>query len=398
MQFNEFPSRLGDWVNVSTIGKKVQAYLPPPLPPKLPIDLGKLTFKIERASHAIGRLDGFIDILPSAPVFLHTYVRQEAVLSSQIEGIQSSLSDLFLFEAGRIPEVPLEDVQEVSNYVKALTHGLSRMKNGFPLSQRLMREMHAILLSTGRGSKKHPGEYRRSQNWIGGPHPEDAQYVPPPPGYILDLMSNLERFIHHDHSDIPALVQAGLVHVQFECIHPFLDGNGRLGRLLITLLLFERGILRESILYVSLFFKAYRSRYYELLQQIHTHGDWEAWLEFFLDGVFETSERAVRTANRLQNLFDKDRNQIKQLGRPALSALRVHRTFQERPFLTASFAAKHSGISPPTARKAIQHLIDINILKEITGKIRGRVFVYEESMNILIKGGVPGLNDAVDVR
>lgn len=380
---------------MSTVGDKVQAYLPPMLPFEPPIDLGKLTFKIERASHAIGRLDGLIDILPSAPVFLHTYIRQEAVLSSQIEGAQSSLSDLFLFETGRTPKEYSDDVKEVSNYVKALTHGLLRMKKGFPLSQRLMREMHAILLYTGRGSKKHPGEYRRSQNWIGGPHPEDAQYVPSPSTHILDLMSNLEYFIHHDHSEIPVLVQAGLIHVQFECIHPFLDGNGRLGRLLITLLLCERGILREPILYLSLFFKTHRLRYYELLQQIHTHGDWEAWLEFFLDGVFDASERAVRTAYRLLNLFDEDRNLIKKLGRPALSAHRVHREFQERPFLTAPIAARHAGISPPTARKAIQHLIDLNILREISESTRNRIFVYEESMNILIKGGAPGPNDAV---
>ncbi len=386
MRYRQFPSRIGNWVEESTIGN-VKAYLPPSLPPSPPIDLGKLTLKLERASHAIGQLDGMTDILPDTPFYLQIFSRREAVLSSQIEGTQSSLSDLFLFEAEGTPNVPADDIREVSNYVKALFHGLSRIKNGFPLCQRLMREMHEILLSSGRGSTKQPGEFRRSQNWIGGSNPENAQYIPPPPMYIPDLMSRLEKFINLNHSDIPILVKAGLVHVQFECIHPFLDGNGRLGRLLISLILCESNVLREPILYLSSFFMTHRSKYYELLQQIHTHADWESWLEFFLDGVYETSRRATTTANKVLKLFEKDRSRIKELGRPASSALRVHGAFQERPIHTVSSVATHAGISTPTVSKSIQHLINLRILKETTGKHRYRLFMYDKYMDILLGEG-----------
>ncbi len=384
MQLNKFPDYIGQKVEISTVGKKVQAYIPPPFPLKPPIDLRKLTSKLEKATYAIGQLDGMTKILPSTPIFLHTYVRQEAVLSSQIEGTQSSLSDLLLFEVESIPKVPLDDVQEVSNYVEALEHGLLRMKNGFPLSQRLMREMHGILLSTGRGSRKDPGEYRRHQNWIGGRDPKNAQHIPPPTAYILDLMSNLELFIHNDHLDIPILIQAGLIHAQFEIIHPFLDGNGRLGRLLITLLLCERGLLKEPLLYLSLFFKTHRSEYYDLLQRVHTHGDWQSWLAFFLDGVYKTAEGATTTAARLIELFDKDQSQVRNLGSSS-SILLVHQEFQERPVLTVSLTADRVGISPPTARKAIRRLQDVGIVREVTGKPRNQVFVYEEYLKILME-------------
>ncbi|MCY3595284.1 MAG: Fic family protein [Rhodothermaceae bacterium] len=386
MQVKKSPHHIGKMVEVSTVGKKVKAYLPPLLPLKPPIDLGEMASKLERATHAVGQLDGMTRILPSTQMFLHTYIRQESVLSSQIEGTESSLSDLLLFEAESTPKVALDDVQEVSNYVNALTYGLLRLKSGFPLSQRLMREMHGILLSTGHGRRKDPGEYRRSQNWIGGLDPENAKYVPPPATYILDLMSNLERFIHDDHSDIPVLIQAGILHVQFEIIHPFLDGNGRLGRLLITLLLCERRLLKEPLLYLSFFFNAHRAKYYALLQRVHTHGDWQSWLEFFLDGVFKTAERATRTAEKLLALFDKDQNQIKTVGKSPPSMPRVHRAFQERPFLTVPFTAKSVGISPPTARKSIRRLEDIGIVREVTGKSRNQVFVYEEYMKILTEG------------
>jgi len=379
-------SRIGRKVVISTTGERAEAYVPPPLPPAPPVRLDELAGRIERANLAIGRLDGVASILPDAPIFLYTYIRKEAVLSSQIEGTQSSLSDLLLYEVDGSPGVPVDDVTEVSNYVAAMAHGLQRIAGGFPLSQRLIREIHAVLLSKGRGSNMAPGEYRRSQNWIGGSRPGNAVFVPPPPGNVADLMSDLERFIHADDPQLPTLIRAGLVHVQFETIHPFLDGNGRLGRLLITLVLCISGVLKQPLLYLSLYFKTHRSRYYELLQRVRTHGDWEAWLEFFLDGVTTTSTQATDTARKILGLFESDREKIKQLGRPASSALRVHRFLQERPIATASLAAATVGLAPPTVRRAIQHLVDLGIVREITGKKRYQAFIYDAYWMILSKG------------
>lgn len=325
---------MGRKVVISTIGEPAKAFIPPPLPPKPPVNLTEMSAKIGQANLAVGRLDGVATILPDMPIFLYMYLRKEAVLSSQIEGTQSSLSDLLLYEVNGVPGVPLDDVQEVSSYVAAMNHGLQRIEHGFPISQRLMREIHGILLSKSRGSTTLPGEFRRSQNWIGGDRPGNAIFVPPPPDHLLDLMSDLERFIHANGSQLPILIKAGLVHVQFETIHPFLDGNGRLGRLLITLLLCNSGMLGQPLLYISLYFKTHRSRYYALLQRVRTHGDWEAWLEFFLDGVIETSTQATTAARDILVLFAADHEKINQLGRPAASALRVHRFLQERPIIT----------------------------------------------------------------
>ena len=242
-------------------GERVRALVPPPLPPQPPVDLARLAPALDAANRAIGRLDGVTSVLPGTPLFLYMYVRKEALLSSQIEGTQSSLSDLLLFETEAAPGVPLDDVVEVSNYVAAMSHGLERIRDGFPLATRLMREIHARLLAGGRGATKQPGEFRHTQNWLGGTRPGNAAFVPPPPDQVADLMSDLEHFIHRDTPDLPPLVKAGLVHVQFETIHPFLDGNGRLGRLLITLLLCTSGVLREPLLYLSLFLKTHRSLY-----------------------------------------------------------------------------------------------------------------------------------------
>ena len=278
-------TRLGQRVAISTAGERAEAYVPQALPPIPPVQLERLYGRLEAANRAIGRLDGVASILPDTPLFLYMYVRKEALLSSQIEGTQSSLSELLLYESEDVPGVPLDDVQEVSNYIGAMNHGLNRIRDGFPLSLRLIREIHEALLSKGRGSTKQPGEFRRSQNWIGGTRPGNALFVPPPPERVMDLMAGLEEFIHTDTPEIPFLVKAGLVHVQFETIHPFLDGNGRLGRLLITFLLCTHGILKEPILYLSLYFKSHRQQYYDLLQRVRDQGDWETWLEFFLDGI-----------------------------------------------------------------------------------------------------------------
>lgn len=389
MAAEQVPSRLGQKVTISTAGEKAEAFVPPRLPPIPAVRMDGLYRRLESANRALGRLDGVTSILPDTPLFLYMYVRKEAVLSSQIEGTQSSLSDLLLFESEEAPGVPLDDVQEVSNYVAAMNHGLTRIREGFPISLRLVREIHDILLSKGRGNTKQPGEFRRSQNWIGGTRPGNALFVPPPPEQVLDLMSDLEACIHADTPEIPTLIKAGLVHVQFETIHPFLDGNGRLGRLLITFLLCTQGIVREPILYLSLYFKTHRQQYYDLLQQVREHGDWEVWLEFFLEGITETSLQAAEAAREILGLFEADRHRIESLGRPAASALRVHQLLQQTPLVGIPDASQKLGISAPTITKSIQHLEDLGIVGEVTGKQRGRMYVYTDYLSILSRGTEP---------
>ena len=330
------------------------AFVLPPLPPNPPVRMGRLYQLLERASQAIGRLDGITSILPNATFFLYMYVYKEALLSSQIEGTQSSLSDLLMFESDMVSAAQFDDIREVSNYVAAMHHGMTRLEKDLPLCSRLIREIHAILLKSGHGESKLPGEFRRSQNWIGGTRPGNALFVPPPPVLVPDLMSDLERFIHTDDPAIPKLIKAGLVHVQFETIHPFLDGNGRVGRLLITLLLCAQGILKEPVLYLSLYFKTHRSRYYDLLQQVRETGDWETWLAFFLEGVAETSTQAAGAARQILELFEADRKRIEGLGRPAASALLVHQLLQEYPITRIGRAAQRLPISRPTVAKSLR--------------------------------------------
>jgi Fic family protein len=316
------------------VGERVQAFVPSPLPPEPPLVWSpELRERFDQSLLALGRLDSVSILLPDTSLFLYMYIRKEAVLSSQIEGTQSSLSDLLLFELEQEPGVPLDDVQEVSNYVAALHHGLNRLAESFPLSLRLIRDIHQILLSTGRGSERDPGQFRRSQNWIGGTRPGNAQFVPPPPEHVVESMGRLELFLHDVPERTPTLVKAALAHVQFETIHPFLDGNGRVGRLLITLLLCSEKVLREPMLYVSLFFKTHRQRYYDLLNQVRLTGDWESWLDFFAQAVTETSNQAVETAQQLVRLSEMDRARINDLGRVAGSTLRVHRALLQRPML-----------------------------------------------------------------
>jgi cell filamentation protein, protein adenylyltransferase len=382
------PQRLtGQYVESSTGGERVRAYVPHPLPPTPPIDVGLLLPAYDRASSAVGRLDGMATILPSTPLFLYMYVRKEALLSSQIEGTQSSLSDLLLFENHEIPQVPLDDVTEVSNYVAAIDHGISRLRLGFPLSLRLLKEMHQILLRSGRGASKQPGEFRSSQNWIGGTKPGNALFVPPPPDKLIACLDPFERFLHDP--VVPPLIRAGLAHVQFETIHPFLDGNGRLGRLLVTLMLCEAGVLRDPILYLSLFLKIRRDDYYRLLQEVRLQGSWESWMEFFLTGVPETAEQATSTAKELMILFDRDRQKIAEFGRAASSMLRVHELLQRRPIITIQAAAKDLKLSIPTVGSAIDSLIEIGIVHEITGKRRNRLFAYPRYLSQLDKGTEP---------
>ncbi|HSB13626.1 MAG TPA: Fic family protein [Bryobacteraceae bacterium] len=381
--------RLGRYVVKMHNSETVRAYVPPPLPPNPPIRMEALQLQLEQANQSLGRLDGLASVLPNLPLFIYAYVRKEAVLSSQIEGTQSSLSDLLLFENDQAPGVPLHDVQEVSNYVAAMNHGLDRLREGFPLSLRLIREIHGILLSKGRGSHKMPGELRRSQNWIGGTRPGNAVFVPPPPELVPDCMSALELFLHEKRPVLPALIKAGLVHVQFETIHPFLDGNGRLGRLLITFLLCAAGVLREPILYLSLYFKQHRPVYYDLLDRVRTHGDWETWLDFFLTGVRDTAEQAAAAARRILALFEDHRRRIETLGRPAASVLRVFEHIQRNPILSIPSAAEKIGMSAPTVAKSLEHMRRLGILREITGRRRHRLFAYDTYLAILSEGTEP---------
>jgi len=385
----ELKQRLGRYVVKTYEKETVRAFVPPPLPPDPPLHLDGLQQLLEQANQAVGRLDGLASILPDLSLFIYTYVRKEAVLSSQIEGTQSSLSDLLMFENDEVPGVPIQDVQEVSNYVAAMNHGLQRLRSGFPLSLRLICEIHDVLLSKGRGGEKQPGEFRRSQNWIGGTRPGNASFVPPPPELVLDCMSNLELFLHEDRPDLPLLIKAGLVHVQFETIHPFLDGNGRLGRLLITFLLCAQNVIREPILYLSLYFKAHRTAYYDLLDRVRVKGDWEVWLEFFLTGVKETADQAASAARRIVALFEEDQRRIEALGRPAASVLRVFQHMQRNPIVSIPATAQKIGISAPTVAKSLEHMRHLSILREITGRERHRLFVYEPYLAILNEGTEP---------
>ncbi|GJM43264.1 MAG: hypothetical protein DHS20C21_01060 [Gemmatimonadota bacterium] len=370
----------------TTSGEEVRAFVPAALPPVPPLDLASLQGPMERAHLALGRLDALSTLLPDPRLFLYAYVRKEAVLSSQIEGTQSSLSDLLLFEMNEAPGVPLDDVLEVSNYVAALEHGLQRLREGLPLSSRLIREIHGRLLARGRGADKAPGEFRRSQNWIGGARPGMARFVPPPPHAVLDCMSDLERFLHSVPADLPTLIRAGLAHVQFETIHPFLDGNGRVGRLLITFLLCHESILREPLLYLSLYFKQHREDYYALLDGVRRDGDWEAWLTFFLEGVAQTAAGAVLTAQRLTTLFQEDQLRIQGEGRAAGSALRVHQILKERPITSLPSVTSHTGLSFPAASSGMQVLEGLGVVRELTGKRRNRLFAYDQYVSILSEG------------
>jgi Fic family protein len=378
--------RLGRYAVKTWGDETVRAFIPPPLPPDPPLQMERLQKLLEQANQALGRLDGLASALPNLSLLIYANVRKEAVLSSQIEGTQSSLSDLMLFENDEAPGVPLHDVQEVSNYAAALSHGMERMRGGFPLSLRLLREMHEILLSKGRGQDKMPGEFRTSQNWIGGTRPGNAAFVPPPPELVMECMGQLELFLHDDVAGMPVLIKAGLAHVQFETIHPFLDGNGRLGRLLITFLLCAEGVMRAPILYLSLYFKRHRAAYYELLDRVRARGDWEAWLDFFLRGVKETSDEAAEAARRIAALFDEHRRRIEGLGRPAASALRVFEMLQRNPILSIPVLAQQSGLSGPTVAKSLEHLGRIGIVREITGRERHRLFVYDRYLEILNEG------------
>jgi Fic family protein len=374
----------GTYVEVATAGERFQAFVPAPLPPDPPIAWSPaLRRRFDDALVALGRLDALTAHLPNASLLLYSFVRKEAVLSSQIEGTQSSLADLLLYEIDEQPGVPVEDAREVSRCVAALEHGLKALRGGLPMSMRLMRGMHEVLMSHPGGRGKTPGEVRRSQVWIGGTRPGNAAFVPPPANALANCLKPFERFLNDEPEPTPPLIKAALAHVQFETIHPFLDGNGRLGRLLIVLQLVADGVLREPMLYPSLYFKTHRTVYYELLNGVRLHGDWERWLDFFAEGVQASASQAVDTANALLALVNKDRDRIAGLGRAASSALAVHQALQRQPITTSAALIKATGLTAATVNKSLAHLESLKVVAELTNRQRGRVFAYRRYVDEL---------------
>lgn len=370
------PSRLG--------GEEWRAFVPHDLPPKPALQLeGELQLLLEKATYALGRLDGLATLLPDPELFLYTYVRKEAVLSSQVEGTQSSLSDLLLFEMEGAPGSPIEDVKEVSRYVAAMDLGIKRLGEGLPISIRLIKGIHETLLRGARGNEKEPGELRRSQNWIGGTRPGNAAFVPPPVDLVLPCLGSLENYLNEPSHTLPILIKAALAHVQFESIHPFLDGNGRIGRLLITLFLCAEKILAKPLLYLSLYFKEHRQEYYRLLQEVRFEGNWEEWIGFFLKGVCESANQAVATAEELLALALSDQMRIQKLGRSANVALRVHHELQRQPVTTITAMSRKTGLSIPPVTKALNNLESLGIVRELTGGLRNRSYSYAAYLKIL---------------
>lgn len=369
-------------------GRVFQAFVPSELPPKpaLSID-GKLQQLMERAVLALGRLDAVTTLLPNEFLFVYSYVRKEAVLSSQIEGTQSSLSDLLLFELDQAPGVPIDDVTEVSNYVKAMERGLELIRAGHEISNDLIREVHAILLNSGRGHTKVPGEFRTGQVWVGSWDPADAELMPPPHTRVINCMDALIRFLRSDTTELTTIARAAIAHLQFETIHPFYDGNGRVGRLLITLILCKAGVLRQPLLYLSLYLKQNRNEYYSLLTYVRNTGDWESWLDFFFRGIEVTASGAVETAQELSRRFQEHTTLIQsRAGRKTGSALRVFEALKTRPITPLRVAMKYSKLSFRAASSAMDLLTEFGIVKEITGKKRNRFFVYADYIEIINRG------------
>jgi Fic family protein len=372
----------GKMQKCSVTSESYEAYVPNPLPPVPAIDLAAVSVLLEKANQAIGGLNGVISATIDPSVINYMYVRKEALLSSQIEGTQSTLDDLLRYESKQTKGVPVDDASEVSSYVSALNYGMEKVNDGFPIALRLIKEIHKRLLQNTRGKTKLPGEFRTSQNWIGGTRPGNARFVPTPPDKLMGVLGQLEVFIN-EHDNIPTLVKAALVHLQFETIHPFLDGNGRVGRLLITLFLCAEGILKSPFLYLSLFFKKNRQLYYDHLNSVRYNGDWEAWINFFLEGVVETANDASKTLIAIQKLFDKDNAKIEALGRPKTSALKVFEVFERKPILTVAELVKATSLTKPTVASALNHLMRIGIIENNSEKKWGQIYTYAGYVNLL---------------
>lgn len=375
----------GHYVPSIAGGVNCQAFVPSTLPPAPPLQIsGKLQARINKAILALGRLDAISTLLPDAQLFLYSYVRKEAVMSSQIEGTQSSLSDLMLFEMEGQPGVPMDDVQEVSCYVQALTLGVQRIREQYPITFRLVTELHQALMTSGRGISRGPGEFRKNQVWLGGHRPDEAIFVPPPATHIDQCWADLEKFINDIPEATDPLIKAALVHVQFETIHPFMDGNGRLVRLIIPLILVEAKVLQEPLLYLSVFFKKHRQTYYDRLQQVRISGDWESWLLFFVDAVAEVAAKAVDTAKQLNELLSNDKQRLSTLGRISGSASQLLDALFKQPIANINKLAELSGLTPATIGKALDAMEQqLDIVHEITNQKRNRVYAYRAYIDIL---------------
>jgi Fic family protein len=382
--------RAGTFVRQQSGPDGYAAFIPAPLPPEPPLEFDEVLQRLhESAVHAVGQLDG-VSRTMDADRLLYMYVRKEAVLSSQIEGTQSTLSDLLEYEDASAAGTPVDDVREVSRYVAALYHGLQRVRTGeLPISLRLVRELHGVLMEDGRGSTQAPGEFRRTQNWIGGTRPGNALFVPPPPHEMMRALDNLERFLNDETGHTPTILKAGLAHAQFETIHPFLDGNGRIGRLLISLLFGVEGILTQPFFYLSLYFKEHRRGYYDALQGVRTEGDWEGWLRFYLIGVEAVARQATDTALALRTLFEEDRQKVMALGRAAVSAARVYDLLRQRIVVSIPRAAAELRLTWPTVNAAMQRLETLGIAREMTGRARDRLYVYTRQLELLDGGTEP---------
>ncbi len=389
---NDHPHRAGRWLQQST---GYRAFVPAPLPPQPPLQMdGPLQALLSQADRDLGRLDALATLLPNPDLFVAMYVRHEAVLSSQIEGTQSTLEDVLAFESDATLDTTPKDVEEVVNYVRAMNHGLARLAE-LPLSLRLLREIHAELMRGVRGGDKSPGEFRTSQNWIGGANSNlrNASFIPPPPHELMQVLGQLERFLHEGRDQLPLLVRCALAHAQFETIHPFLDGNGRVGRLLITLMLCAEGALQRPLLYLSLYLKAHRAEYYDRLTAIRSQGHWEPWVAFFLRGVSQTARAATQTAQDVVRLRDQHRAEM--AGNAKALALLDKLLLQ--PTVSATRAAQWLACSFPTATKLLQNLEARGWLTEVTGYGRNRQWRYQpyldlfhrEALNASLAGAAP---------
>ena len=330
----------------------------------------------------------FFSSLSELNSIVNLFEWKEALLSSQIEGIQAKFSDLLLYQNEDFKVSSPLDIQEVVNYKSSLQRGLNEI-NRIPISSRLLREVHFELMQGPRGLTKTPGEFRRSQNWIGGAHPSTARFVPPPPTEISKLISDLEKFIHSDSEDLSFIVKLGLVHVQFETIHPFLDGNGRVGRLLINLMLHDQNILKNSTISLSSYLKSNRDEYYFHLNNVRSTGDWESWLKFFLNGVIESSSQVVQTTRRILKLLTDDDKKIQELGRGKTSAHKVFKFYKSIPIASVASLTKKTQLTAPAVYYAIENLRKLGILHEITGKKRNQIFLYKNYFDILSEGTDP---------
>lgn len=373
----------GYHIETNAYGETVRAFVPAPLPPDPPLDLRLQLVRLTRAERAVGALDAISDLLPDPDLFIYMYARKEAVLSAQIEGTQSTLSTLLRADSEARGRPLSDDLREVFNYIDAMDYALDRLE-ALPLSLRLIREAHGILMQSVRGARADPGEFRRTQNWIGGSRPGNARFVPPPVPQMLDCLDRFERFMHERKPDMPPLVQAALLHHQFETIHPFLDGNGRIGRLLIVLFLCARGVLRKPVLYPSLYFKSHRDEYYRGLQNVRDGGSWVSWIAFFLEAIAESANHALTTTRAIRDMFENHRRTIaEQGGARASSALRVHDALCRRPFASVSNLADAAQLSRPTVRNCLERLAALSLVREVTGASYGRLYSYDPYVALL---------------